>query len=285
MRLTHTRRVLIACAAASLSLVVTLRGATFTTATQAATGLTVRLSAFSVAGVRVVPAHVPAGIVPLTVIDDLKVPAGALIFRVNKGYTANQAIAIFVDLKAPQDRLNRAATFVAGFSGFVPGQRLGGWARLTPGSYVVALGGNFQPRTQTFVVDPAPGAPMGEPASAATVSMRENAFDMPALLPAGTITLKVVNTDADVHLGYVARLGQKVSVRQLQRALTQPENKQPAWLHGAPPTGAAGILSHSQIMWWTLHLTPGHYAIICPLPGPDGMPHFLMGMLKLFDVR
>jgi hypothetical protein len=194
-------------------------------------------------------------------------------------------MAIFMDQKAAQARLTRAATFGAGFTDFVPGQRLSGWVHLTPGLYVVVSGGNFQPHSQTFTVDPAPGAAVAAPASTATVTMEENKFDLPAVLPAGRITLKIRNIDTDLHLTYLARLGRKVSLAQLTQALTLPEAKQPAWLHSAAPTGAAGILSHGQDMWWTLSLTPGHYAVICPLPGPDGKPHFLMGMLKLFDVR
>ncbi len=254
-------------------------------AMSAAPGLTVSIAALN-AGARVVAAHVPAGIVPLTVIDDLKVSAGAPIFRINKGYTAKQATAIFLDAKAPLHALDRAVTFVAGFSIIVPGQRLSGWIRLTPGSYVVASGGfSVQLHTQTFIVDPAPRASTGEPTSVATIEMRENAFAMPALLPAGTSTLKVVNTDADAHLAFVSRLAKAVTRQQLLRALALPDAKQPAWLHDAPPLGVAGILSHGQSMWWTLHLPPGHYAITCPLPGPDGKPHVLMGMFTLFDVR
>lgn len=284
MHPTHMRRPLLACALASLILTV---GATTAQTTHAVTGITIHVAALN-ADARVVPAHVPAGIVPFTVIDDLTGPAGALIFRANAGYTPAQAIAIFLDQKAPQGRLNRAATFVAGFTCFVPGQQLHGWVHLTPGSYVVASGGNFKPHAQTFRVDAAPGtpnAPMGAPPSAATVTMRENAFDLPAVLPKGRITLKIVDTDTDVHLGYVARLGHTASLAQLKAALLLPEPKQPAWLHSAAPTGAVGILSHGQTMWWALDLTPGHYAIICPLPGPDGKPHFMMGMLKLFEVR
>jgi hypothetical protein len=283
MRLTHSRRALIVLGAASLSLVVTA-GVAPARAMQMATGLTVRVSALN-AGTRVIPAHVPAGIVPFTVIDDLTEPASALIFRVNTGYTPAQAIAIFTDQKATQARLNRAASFVAGFTAFAPGQHLSGWIHLTPGSYVVSSLGNFRAHTQTFRVDAAARAPLGAPASAATVTMEENKFAMPAVLPAGHITLKVVNADTDIHLGYVTRLARKVSLQQLKAALTRPEKEQPAWLHSAAPTGAAGILSHGQVMWWTLNLTSGHYAIICPLPGPDGKPHFMMGMLKLFDVR
>jgi hypothetical protein len=138
---------------------------------------------------------------------------------------------------------------------------------------------------QTFTVAAELAGTATAPASTATVTMAENRFTLPAVLPAGHITLTVVNTDTDVHLGFVTRLSRKVSLAQLKAALMLPEPQQPAWLHSPAPTEAVGILSHGQTMWWTLALTPGHYALICPLPGPDGKPHFMMGMLTLFEVR
>jgi hypothetical protein len=119
------RRALVACALASLPLLLTLGHATAQT-TRPAPGLTIHVAAHN-AGVRVVPGHVPAGIVPFTVIDDLKGPAGALIFRANAGHTLAQAFAIFQNQKAPPGQLTRVATFVAGFTVLVPGQQLHGW--------------------------------------------------------------------------------------------------------------------------------------------------------------
>lgn len=284
MHPTHSiRRALLAGALASLPLLLT-RSHTTAQTTRTVTGLTIHVAALN-AGVRVVPAHVPTGIMPFTVIDDLKGPAGVLVFRANAGYTLAQAIAIFENPKAPPGQLNRAATFVAGFTGFVPGQQLHGWVHLTPGAYAVVSGGNFKPHAQTFTVDARPAGMATAPATTAIVTMGENKFALPAVLPAGPVSLKVVNTDTDVHLGFVTRLSRTVSLAQLKAALMLPEPQQPAWLHSAAPTGAVGILSHGQTMWWTLALTPGHYALICPLPGPDGTPHFMMGMVKLFDAR
>jgi hypothetical protein len=52
----------------------------------------------------------------------------------------------------------------------------------------------------------------------------------------------------------------------------------------APYVGTA-VLSPRQTAWITLQLTPGHYALVCPLPDAKGRPHFLMGMLSIVAVR
>lgn len=290
MIMIHTRRALLAGACVSLSLVLSLGSPAPRAPARAArargsvTGLTIRLSAFDRAGTRVVPARIAAGYVPLTVINDLPVPAGVFFARVSKGYTTKQAISIADNPQSPPAAASRAATWVGGLQTDPPARTATGWLRLTPGRYFVTLGAQSRQATQSFTVEPAASAAQGEPASTATVFMRENAFALPAVLPAGAITLKLVNSDTDIHLALIARVPATATAKQMAHDLTLPPARQPAWMHRISAVGTAP-LSPRQTTWMTLQVTPGHYAILCPLPDAKGIPHFLMGMLAIVQVR
>ncbi len=47
--------------------------------------------------------------------------------------------------------------------------------------------------------------------------------------------------------------------------------------------GALGGHSHA---WFTIgHLAAGHYAVVCFIPAPNGVPQVAMGMAAGFTVR
>ena len=63
---------------------------------------------------------------------------------------------------------------------------------------------------------------------------------------------------------------------------TLPPGPFPAWavFMGGPNTP----LPHGGQDEDAVDLSPGHYAVICVIPGPDGKPHMIKGMVKALTV-
>jgi uncharacterized cupredoxin-like copper-binding protein len=101
------------------------------------------------------------------------------------------------------------------------------------------------------------------------------AFAGPDTIPAGLVELRLENQGAQLHHLWLARLDGGRTMRDVMAAL---HGGAPAtWMHDAggpnvsPPGGATAA---------TLVLAPGTYAVLCLIPGPDGVPHLMKGMVK-----
>lgn len=121
-----------------------------------------------------------------------------------------------------------------------------------------------------------PGAP-GHAARQVTVTATDFAFDFggPDTLPAGLTTFHLVNKGAQPHHLWLIRLDEG---KTLQDALNALKAGGPvAWAHDAGGPNAAMPGGNDSA---TLVLQPGHYVAVCFVPGPDGVPHVMKGMLK-----
>jgi len=114
-----------------------------------------------------------------------------------------------------------------------------------------------------------------------TVTARDFAFDAPAEIPAGMTTLHLVNNGPDVHHIQLVKLEQGKTMDELVKSL-KPEKPMPDWAvqMGGPNTPRPG----GGISDGTMQLEPGNYAMICLIPAPDGVPHFVKGMTKALTV-
>ncbi|MEP6591126.1 MAG: hypothetical protein ABJC19_08075 [Gemmatimonadota bacterium] len=108
-----------------------------------------------------------------------------------------------------------------------------------------------------------------------TITFRDYAFDAPSTLPAGATTFHAVNAGKEPHHGLLVRLAPGKTVAELAAALAKP---------GPPPSWITMLGGPQQGSVVTLDLTPGNYAWICMVPGPDGAPHVMKGMIKGFVV-
>ena len=115
---------------------------------------------------------------------------------------------------------------------------------------------------------------------AVTVTATDYAFAMPAEIPAGTITFRLVSRAKELHHAIVVRLDQGKTVVDLREALKRP-GPPPPWAH---PLGGPNASDPRGVSEATLALAPGRYAIICFIPTPGGVPHFAKGMLTEFEV-
>ena len=130
----------------------------------------------------------------------------------------------------------------------------------------------------------AAAAPAGEAASAApatvTVTAKDFAFDAPAQIPAGAITLQLQNHGKEVHQAQLVKLDSGKTGQDLLMAMKQ-HGPPPAWMKfvGGPNAAAPG----SQVDA-TSELEPGQYAYLCLIPSPDGVMHVAKGMIRTFEV-
>jgi uncharacterized cupredoxin-like copper-binding protein len=127
-----------------------------------------------------------------------------------------------------------------------------------------------------------PAAPASAPASAQLVHVKaaDYKFDLPASVPAGAVNFHLMNEGKDFHHAMIVRLEDGKTVKDLAEAM-KTEGPPPPWLKflGGPNGVAPGGTASS-----TLLLTPGQYAVLCVIPGTDGIPHMAKGMVQGFEV-
>jgi hypothetical protein len=126
----------------------------------------------------------------------------------------------------------------------------------------------------------APRTPQSEPASHGEIVLKDMAFVVPSGFT-GKGTYKLINADAMDHEGSIMRLNPGAQLKDLIAYFGVGHRQ------GPPPGdsfGGFGALGPGAHGWMNLDLPPGSYALVCRIPGPDGMPHVAMGMAHLFSV-
>jgi hypothetical protein len=107
------------------------------------------------------------------------------------------------------------------------------------------------------------------------------AFDAPDAIPAGLVTIRLMNHGQEPHHAQLLRMNDGVSFGEFGAAL-QSEGE--SALRLTTLTGGPGTLDPSKSTEVTLDLTPGQYAVACFVSGVDGVPHLAKGMLKPLTV-
>ena len=111
------------------------------------------------------------------------------------------------------------------------------------------------------------------------VVTREYQFEMPDTVPSGPTLFHLTNEGTQLHHVTLIKLEQGKSLHDFT---SLPPGPFPAWavFMGGPnvPTPNGG--QDQDIV----DLSPGHYAVICLVPGPDGKPHMMNGMIKALTV-
>jgi uncharacterized cupredoxin-like copper-binding protein len=159
-------------------------------------------------------------------------------------------------------------------------------ARPFPGALLILAGllaGCKSERSAPGAATP-PATPSESPAASqptiVTVTATEFALDLPAQIPAGAITLHLVNNGKQLHQAQVIRLEDGKTMADFAQAMKQ-NGPPPSWMKfaGGPNGTAPGNASDA-----TTVLTPGNYAVLCFIPGPDLVPHVMSGMIRPFEV-
>jgi uncharacterized cupredoxin-like copper-binding protein len=113
-----------------------------------------------------------------------------------------------------------------------------------------------------------------------TVTATDFKLDMPATIPAGAVNLRLVNSGKELHHAQIVRLDQGKTVADLETAMKH-EGPPPPWLHFLG--GPNGIAPGQEATGMT-SLAPGKYVLLCLIPGADGVPHLVKGMIQPFEV-
>jgi hypothetical protein len=115
-----------------------------------------------------------------------------------------------------------------------------------------------------------------------TITATEFAFDAPAQVPAGLVTVTMNNAGAAVHMAQIGRLNDDVTFDQFKTVLeTKPQGAAlPLFQFRGGPNNVAPGGTQEVINT----LDAGHYVLICFVIDPDGVPHFMKGMLAQFEV-
>jgi hypothetical protein len=99
---------------------------------------------------------------------------------------------------------------------------------------------------------------------------------------AGLVAMRFVNRGHVVHEVDLARLKKGVRLRDVRAALHQPDGEAAAsrlLINPERPITGPDLLSPGMAETVYAPLHAGRYVVVCFLPGADGMPHVLMGML------
>jgi len=232
------------------------------------------------------PATLPAGLVSVRLTNHGQEPHHAQLLRLNDGVTFDQFAA------ALQQEGEGALRLVSGEGG--PGTiEPHGSSEVTldlkPGTYALACfvaGSDGVPHLAKGmlkpiqVTQPTTATPATAPDVKGTFTMKDFTFDMPASLPAGRATYKVINAGPQLHELNIVKLAAGKTVQDVLAWENAPA--------GPPPFEAAGginAFSADGSGYLTLDLQPGTYLAVCNVPDPaSGLPHSHLGMLKQFTV-
>ena len=116
-------------------------------------------------------------------------------------------------------------------------------------------------------------------ASLVTFTATEYAFQGPDTLAAGLTTLRLVNHGKELHHASIFRLGEGKTLVDFQAAMAAVMSGKappPAWITYA---GGPNAIDPGDSSTVTQVLDPGHYLVLCMIPGKDGQPHVTKGML------
>jgi uncharacterized cupredoxin-like copper-binding protein len=112
------------------------------------------------------------------------------------------------------------------------------------------------------------------------ITAKDYSFELPTSVPAGVVTMRLVNHGKELHQAQIVRLDEGKTAADFEKATKQP-GPMPSWMKfvGGPNGIAPGDETNGQTT-----LTPGKHAVICLIPSPDGVPHLQKGMLHPLEV-
>ena len=107
-------------------------------------------------------------------------------------------------------------------------------------------------------------------------------FRGPDQLPAGRMTVRILNEGQDLHHIQFLKLMPGKSAADFRKAIVADPHRLPEWVEyaGGPNVHSAGSQASAMV-----NLTEGDYVLICWIPDKNGVPHVALGMQKALSVR
>lgn len=114
------------------------------------------------------------------------------------------------------------------------------------------------------------------------ITAKDYQFELPATVPGGYTEITLKNEGPDTHHAMFMRLNEGKTLDDFVAASKQPNFG--ALFAVSTSAGGPASIDAGQESTVILNLQTGQYVLICAIPGPDGMPHYQMGMLAPLTV-
>jgi len=230
--------------------------------------------------------------------DDAQVSAGPVRFRVtNSGAEDHQLMIGRLHAGVDEDQFVQTyeeqgeptafqlLDWEGGANGIAPGATEEATSQLVPGDYLMVCfmrAADGQSHVMKHMVAPLTVVPSNVAATAPdageVITVRDYAIEIPdGFRGDGPVSIR--NEGTEPHEVALLRLGDGKVVGDAFGWYAKPD--------GPPPftaAGGIGVVSPGVPGWASLHLEPGNYVAVCFVPGPDGAPHALKGMVTPFTV-
>ncbi|MEX2246965.1 MAG: hypothetical protein WEC75_09785 [Dehalococcoidia bacterium] len=120
----------------------------------------------------------------------------------------------------------------------------------------------------------------GDGENVVRVTATEYAFAMPDEIEGGLVTFDVSNDGEQLHEWALGKVDEGKTIEDV-RAAAQAGEEPPPWLEDI---GGIPMIDPGHGERLTRRLEPGSYVYLCFMPGPDGTPHVMLDMIKMFTV-
>ncbi|MBI4419443.1 MAG: hypothetical protein HY560_01350 [Gemmatimonadetes bacterium] len=138
----------------------------------------------------------------------------------------------------------------------------------------------------------AAGCASEPPMREVVLGAHDYAFAAPERVPGGLVRVHLVNEGKEPHHAQFVRLNDGVSREQFHAALETTleavvKEGEMAFMRLfalATVAGGPAPVAPGKNLDMVADLAPGTYALICFIPGPDGVPHVVKGMVKYLTV-
>ena len=151
------------------------------------------------------------------------------------------------------------------------------------GTLAACAGGDKAPVDTATAAAPVAAAPVAPAVYA--INAKDYSFEGADTLTAGMVTIRLTNSGKELHHVQLVKIDSGHTYAELMEGLKmmKPGSPPPPWIHdvagpNSPPPGAPMTTEVTQ------DLAAGNYAVLCFIPGPDGVPHVMKGMTKSLTV-
>lgn len=232
------------------------------------------------------PAEIPAGLVTFQLQNRGEALHHMAVLRLDPGKTLQD---LFAAMQSGGGKLPAWAREVGGPNAPDPGGDANATLLLQPGDYALLCFVDVPDRVPHVMKGMAKllrVTPASAPAAAqavtgdVTMTLDDYSFALSTPITRGPHTIRVENaTAAQSHEVELVKLAPGKTLQDLMAWIESPQGPPP----GAAIGGIAG-LAKGEVASFTYDFAPGEYGWICFIPGPDGRPHFLHGMMQQFTV-
>lgn len=230
------------------------------------------------------PDEVPAGLVTIQLQNRGSNLHHMAIVKLDEGKTLQDLFAAMQGGGAPP----AWAHDMGGPNAPDPGSDANATLFLEPGSYALLCFVDIPdhvPHVMKGMAKPLRVTPAVVPAAAraitgdVTMTLSDYTFTVSKPITRGVHTIRVENPAAQSHEVELVKLAPGKTLQDLMSWIANPQGPPP----GSAIGGIAGM-QHGAVQSFTYDFVPGTYGLICFLPGPDGRPHFMHGMMQEFTV-